>query len=117
MWQLLDCLHHTELVSQIILYCQAQPQLSGQSKADLGFFLLNTTTHWIKRLYHPGLPVVKTMTEPGNYAGQIMECAGEGYLGTELANCVENIIGGCHDCIPCYTCLCQVIQWLGLGIC
>merc|ERR1712062_50222 len=44
-------------------------------------------------------------------AGEIMLCAEEGYLGTELANCVENLIGGCHDCIPCYTCLCQVIQW------
>ena len=50
-------------------------------------------------------------------AGEIMECAEDGYQGIELANCVENMIGGCYECLPCYPCLCQIIQWLGLGNC
>merc|ERR1712013_661140 len=50
-------------------------------------------------------------------SGEIMLCAEDGYQGIELANCVENMIGGCYECIPCYTCLCQIIQWLGLGNC
>merc|ERR1712098_508037 len=49
--------------------------------------------------------------------GQIQACMDDGFLGAEIADCVESLIGGCLDCIPCYVCLCQIIQMIGLDSC